>query len=1150
MGRGQTQRQPQRWPRLLLLQLAVLFLLHDGACALTTLKKGSWTILDVTSDSPQYFAYTTPNPGQACSTLDCTSGDRWFRFSAHTQAYQLRVNTSASLQSLLCTFADQLQLQCQSRTGSSAAVLGRYGQYSNDSDDECYTEASRWSPSPNATVFFSVELLINSSDAQIQHAASHSVSVGVAVNSYGVSFPIPGGCAMEGPTPNDPMAQIGTHNADTNKITFQQADFGVPYVWSAAEHHCACDAIPYYSGSLNQATLQYDVYQTFLGSCGSDFQKSFDPNALLHRLGQLQTVANVQRYGTKINAQPILPAANKELDVDVVVGQGVVYSIVVTDLAALARDPSADLLQYQSVYAPSHTYSCSFTGEEGLPSCEHLRDDIIMGESIVAAIIGLVMALFGLRCYPWTAMIMTALGFVFMTFILLTNFATGLDYEGEAKIFTNNFNYAMCFVCLTLVFPTLMLIRPTALVIISSSVVGGFMVFSGADYFSGSSFAEVYTNVVQRAVDQSYAAGYAGSYFAEDFNGCANLELNIIMLVAWAVLVIICIGVQVLCTARRVKHVPTFKEWSKRKQRRRMGRIDPRETQPLINADLVLATEAGPGWASPASARRGRRQADRSARRRKAERWLRKQMDALHGQTRPNEGQGFPMRNATRKILLHRHPDLELYPTVAAALATGGAAVRRPAKGKRQKHSVLRMLRRHARKHSNRSASPASNMGMSDVAERVLMYTEDDELLPDAVRHRTDDLGMLCDEDAGSFFGFLYRIIGLQANRSLAHGRALMDWTTVLEDGLCYLAGMPGTTGVPNIKGFQPLVYLKVDECWTWSSKPIASAQGLLAILSTHFLQTVHEAKHWSECMQAYDEMRRAQLSMRREEAARAKMKHLTLDEADEEELEEMRRQEKERFSKPHLDYTYKLKCGGIPYTVRVPKLKGFTAEKTARMSKARPHAILEDDRPSCVTLTYVIMDTLARCPSQRALKQDICRYAKTSRYVRATADVTPIAVGGALDRLQTEPRCVCQYESNTKHWMYRFDGYNGASRPMSPSAIDDADSEDFREAAIRPHMIRNLIVPAHAEGLLLQATDSPVSRSPPPRAVSPQAVTASPAPRAAPLSKAELSAMGVLSLARMQTMRKRIAKISGSLDLGGEEASNNVEPSTAASTS
>ena len=106
-------------------------------------------------------------------------------------------------------------------------------------------------------------------------------------------------------------------------------------------------------------------------------------------------------------------------------------------------------------------------------------------------------------------------------------------------------------------------------------------------------------------------------------------------------------------------------------------------------------------------------------------------------------------------------------------------------------------------------------------------------------------------------------------------------------------------------------------------------------------------------------------------------MKHLTLDEADEEELEEMRRQEKERFSKPHLDYTYKLKCGGIPYTVRVPKLKGFTAEKTARMSKARPHAILEDDRPSCVTLTYVIMDTLARCPSQRALKQDICRYVR-----------------------------------------------------------------------------------------------------------------------------------------------------------------------------
>jgi hypothetical protein len=49
---------------------------------------------------------------------------------------------------------------------------------------------------------------------------------------------------------------------------------------------------------------------------------------------------------------------------------------------------------------------------------------------------------------------------------------------------------------------------------------------TGVDYFTGGDFGEVYSNIIERAVDPTFAASYTGSYFSGDFNGCSNVKLS------------------------------------------------------------------------------------------------------------------------------------------------------------------------------------------------------------------------------------------------------------------------------------------------------------------------------------------------------------------------------------------------------------------------------------------------------------------------------------------------------------------------------------------------------------------------------------------------------------------------------------------------
>ena len=51
------------------------------------------------------------------------------------------------------------------------------------------------------------------------------------------------------------------------------------------------------------------------------------------------------------------------------------------------------------------------------------------------------------------------------------------------------------------------------------------------DYFVGSDFDDIYSNVMKRMLSNDFAQSYSGHYFGADFNGCTNLDRS-----AWALL--------------------------------------------------------------------------------------------------------------------------------------------------------------------------------------------------------------------------------------------------------------------------------------------------------------------------------------------------------------------------------------------------------------------------------------------------------------------------------------------------------------------------------------------------------------------------------------------------------------------------------------
>ena len=133
-------------------------------------------------------------------------------------------------------------------------------------------------------------------------------------------------------------------------------------------------------------------------------------------------------------------------------------------------------------------------------------------------------------------------------------------------------------------------------------------------------------------------------------------------------------------------------------------------------------------------------------------------------------------------------------------------------------------------------------------------------------------------------------------------------------------------------------------------------------------------------------------------------------------EIQEFRRQERERFEQPHRAYTYKM----FGYESVVGPVKGIYSQVMA-LTKARGHSMMVVDRPNFVTILTLVRDATARLPNGEGTRADISELLKCSQYISpdAAENVLQTIVSGALDRMHTEQDPCVRYDPKRKIWIY-----------------------------------------------------------------------------------------------------------------------------------
>lgn len=133
------------------------------------------------------------------------------------------------------------------------------------------------------------------------------------------------------------------------------------------------------------------------------------------------------------------------------------------------------------------------------------------------------------------------------------------------------------------------------------------------------------------------------------------------------------------------------------------------------------------------------------------------------------------------------------------------------------------------------------------------------------------------------------------------------------------------------------------------------------------------------------------------------------------EEINEFRRQERERYNNPLQPYYYKLKNGEKRIVAPASKK---ASDGTA---KAREHYLLKGDRPAIVTLLSLVRDAACKLPKGFGTRMDICELLKESQFINedVNEDKMSNVVSGALDRLHYEKDPCVKYDSDKKLWFY-----------------------------------------------------------------------------------------------------------------------------------
>lgn len=276
-----------------------------------------WTEFSLTTKQTVLLTITNPQPGQQC-TGPCEEGFRWIKISAHSQALpiHLAINIQQPLPPSGTCNGTSPDL-CTEMQGTSAAVVARLGTWSAQPDDACYIHGSIWVPYPSPNMYAGITLL------SVPTSSLSTATVGVFAQLGSGYQPMPGGCASTSTVKYDTNIDL-SYSGDVTMINYQDADFGSPlsvnFPWFKEVASCTCDYI-YENAENTPGSIKYEVFRSYLSSCGSDYHRSFGERDLLLGLSHMTTPKGVKTFGVKIRDGSVLPTDIKLRSVDTKPGQ-------------------------------------------------------------------------------------------------------------------------------------------------------------------------------------------------------------------------------------------------------------------------------------------------------------------------------------------------------------------------------------------------------------------------------------------------------------------------------------------------------------------------------------------------------------------------------------------------------------------------------------------------------------------------------------------------------------------------------------------------------------------------------------------------------------------------------------------------------------
>ncbi|XP_078077126.1 transmembrane 7 superfamily member 3-like [Mustelus asterias] len=428
-------------------------------------------------------------------------------------------------------------------------------------------------------------------------AGNEVVSAVLLALSYTAPDPVPGACNTEFALENDANLHL-TYNKYETAIMFAPANLGSVRQLPPP----ACDVR---TDVHTRWRLTYDIYQYFLP------ENDLTMESLSKGMNKMSSVQEIERNGIKITT--INSFRQTIIYGNSYIGTGVIYNVIV-------RDPH---WKTSASYVPVSTYACSLSSEGNL--CKNSDRNFIYIQVLctVLGVYGLTLCLIGHRIFEAEFLFFGFLIFGFISFVLATRFSAlnfvhrltitviagllggvvvtlircifGIPVPCVAfvaivlgflvaaivfftplanfDIFRNDVNFWIIFSSVMLLVPTVLILLPRTLNIITCALVGSYAVIIAVGVYIYTSLTYIILNVMKRALHSDFAMVESYAPFQrKDF----------ILTSIWAMLFIGGITFQFILERNRLPFPPCLYDKWKRSRNTTYGECTPLLRPPEI----------------------------------------------------------------------------------------------------------------------------------------------------------------------------------------------------------------------------------------------------------------------------------------------------------------------------------------------------------------------------------------------------------------------------------------------------------------------------------------------------------------------------------------------------------------------------------------